>query len=447
MKKIPSVKMSPLTFLKLAKADLIGLRTQLFQQYGDFFSYRIKGKTNYYIMHPKDIKHVIYDNQDNYLLRHPLLLKTFCPFTGKGFNFNNNLIEWRRDRNTAMMAIEPSLYFSDYAKTITQIMKEELVHWQQKYKNNTYININLEIGEIIIKIVTSTLFTNLYLDSREVAELIMDISNIAKIKLYTPPLLWYFSYRNKLYYQNTIKRSRLISNEIIGKRVNSHTHWDDIIGYFMHEYSNFSQNESHKLLADHLITLVAVSYFTTTALVQWILVELSLRPEEGRKILDEIDHVIGERIPQYNDLQSLPYLSAFIKEVLRLHPTFFGIMREAQDDDIIDDVEIKKNSGIIMSIYNVHRHPEFWTNPEGFDPSRFINNALGQDNAFAYIPFGAGKRGCIGSSFSTVEAKLIIIMMLKKCRLYLLPNTKIQPYITTPLSMRPDVNEMQIKWL
>ena len=140
----------------------------------------------------------------------------------------------------------------------------------------------------------------------------------------------------------------------------------------------------------------------------------------------------------------MPYLAAVIKETLRLYPASFAIMRQAVEDDEVNGFYIPKKSGIVISVSHIHRHPDFWRNPEGFDPVRFIDNPLGQADRYAYIPFGAGERNCIGSFFSTMEVTLIIAMILQRFHIYLPPNSKIEPFITSLIAMRPNINNMHI---
>jgi len=443
MKQAPEVKMSLLTYLRLAKHDLIGLRTQIFKEYGDIAWYKVKGVKNYYLMHPDHVRHILKDNQDNYLLRHNLLPQVFCPFTGKGINFNNDLPQWHRDRSTAMTSFEPVLYFKDYAATITQQSGRMLDRWEKQYKNKQYINVEKEIGELIIDIVASTLFTNIEINSEELLALILDVIEVAKDKLYTFPLFWPFSKKKKKY-DEVRKNLKSLSKSVLTQRLNNSVHYDDLIGSFINEYKDLPESETVSHICDQIITLFSVGYFTTSALIHWIFVELSLHPEIEEKISTELSQVIGTRVPTIDDIKSLPYLSAFIKEVLRLHPTLFGVMRQAAADDLLGEYEIKKGGGIIVSVPHVHRHPDFWTNPEGFSPERFLHNALGQDNPFAYIPFGSGKRGCIGAAFSTLEATLITAMFIQRYRLYLPPNTEIKSHITTVITMCPNIKTMQL---
>ena len=218
--------------------------------------------------------------------------------------------------------------------------------------------------------------------------------------------------------------------------------WDDILNHYIDEYRHLPTEIQVKKLTDQLMSLFSVGYFTTYSLISWILVEMSLNPHIEQRITEEVKQVLGGGLPNYNDIGSLNYLSLVIKESLRLHPSVFAIMRETSENDVIGDYFIQRNSGVTLSTYHIHRHRDFWHAPEKFDPERFRNNPLGQNNRFAYIPFGGAQRRCPGASFSSLEVTIVIALLVQQFNLSLLPNTTVQPHITTLLTMNPNVHHM-----
>src|SRR3990167_7392569 len=121
MKQAPKIKIPFLTYYRMAKHDLIGLRTKIFSEYGDIARGKVKGFVNYNIAHPDYAKHILQDNQDNYFPRHPLFREVFLPFLGvNSLVMVNNMSQWYRNRITANVSFEPRVYFNDYAHTIVQ---------------------------------------------------------------------------------------------------------------------------------------------------------------------------------------------------------------------------------------------------------------------------------------------------------------------------------------
>lgn len=445
MKLAPKVTIPLLEYYRLAIADPISLRTRIFSEYGDIAWRKLKGINSYNIAHPDYVQQILQDNQDNYLYKHPLLRSLFSPVIGaNSLVTTNDLNQWFRDRITANVSFTPAVYFQDYADTIAKLSNKMLENWKISYKNGDYININKEIGLLITAILSRTLFDE-KLDIEDYLNTIISTSEILKKKVKIPSFLWYFSPLKKEYY-HLLQHIKELANTVVSKRLANNVKYDDLLGQFLQEYKNSPKDEIINLLGNHFVAFIAVGYFTTSALIQWLLVEFSYRPEVERQIAEEVQRVIGDRLPTYKDMASLPYLSLVIKEVLRLHPTNYAILRQAIAADTIGGFYIPEKAGIAIGIYHVHRHPDFWVNPDAFIPERFHNNPVGQAHPFAYIPFSDSKRRCPAAAFSTLEAMLIITMIVQRFRLHLPENANIKPYFTTIISMRPSVKEMKLQY-
>lgn len=445
MKQVPKIKIPFSTYYRLAIHSPIDLRTKIFTEYGDIAWRKTKGIITYSMAHPEYARHILQENQDNYLYKHPILHELFSPLIGKnGLFITNDLEQWHRDRITADISFDPHVYFQDYANTIVELTSNMFEQWQTFYKNDEYIDVVKEFSVLILSIIAETLL-NEQMDMESLLKTVINVSELIKKKVHTPAVLWFFS-KSKRIYQSERDFVRRLTREIVAKKIASGLQWDDLLGHFLHEYKNLTKDECIDLLAYQVATFIAVGYFTTSALIQWILVELSKNPEIERNISQEVKDVLGDRLPTYADVPSLKYLGMVIKEVLRLHPTAFVMLKQAINSDVMDGYSIPEGAGISISTYHLHRHPDFWTNPDGFDPERFRDNPLGQTHPFAYLPFGSSKRRCPGAGFSTLEATLIIAMLVQRARLFLPPNSDVKPFLTTIISMRPNIHRMKLQY-
>lgn len=439
--------MSTLSYLKQAIHTPIALRTKIFEQYGDIAAKTTHGTTIFYFAHPLYAQFILEEHQDNYLYRNPLLAKAFSPFIGKnGIFITNDLAQWYKDRLIAKMSFEAKVYYNDYSKTIGNLCNQMLAEWEEKVADTALMNVEEELDKLIIGIVIDTLFQHFDLvNVEEFAKFVPKIVDLIKRKMqFIIKPLWCFTAAGRKY-EEGINYFRNTAKELVRQRLKGKKEWDDLLGHFIHEYRYLNEENIIETLANHVATFLAVGYFTTASLVHWILVMLSLYPHVEREVYAESIRVLGSRDPEYKDLSSLPYLSAVIKETLRLHPSSHTIMRQALNDDEINGYFIPKDTGIILSVSHVHRHNDFWDNPDGFDPLRFIDNPLGQTNRFAYIPFGLGKRNCIASTFSNLEAMMAVSMIVRRFRISLPPHTDVQPFTTTLVSNRPNVRYMWVK--
>ena len=155
---------------------------------------------------------------------------------------------------------------------------------------------------------------------------------------------------------------------------------------------------------------------TTALTLAWAMYETSKNPEAAARIRAEGEAVYGDRAPTAADYSSLSYTRAVIQETMRLYPPIWGLMRTASKPDEIDGKEIKAGDRIMMFAYGVHHDPKYWDDPEAFKPERFMGDAVKKRVPYTYLPFGGGKRSCIGGAMSQVENTLALSILLRRFR-------------------------------
>ena len=156
---------------------------------------------------------------------------------------------------------------------------------------------------------------------------------------------------------------------------------------------------------------------TTALTLAWALYELSKKPEAAERIRAEGAQVYGDREPTSADYGSLAYTRAVIQETMRLYPPIWGLIRVAEKADEIGGKEIKPGDRIVLFAYGTHHSAKYWEEPESFKPERFMGDAAKKRKPYTYIPFGGGKRSCIGGAMSQVENTLALSILLRRFRL------------------------------
>ncbi len=141
----------------------------------------------------------------------------------------------------------------------------------------------------------------------------------------------------------------------------------------------------------------------------------------------EVDGVLAGRSATAEDLPKLPYAKQVIQESMRLYPPVWGLARMTAADDQIGDVTIPAGAPVLLSQFVTHRHRSFWDNPEGFDPDRFLPERSEGRHPYAYFPFGAGPRICIGNHFALIESVLILATVTSGWSLNLIPGRPVVP--------------------
>ena len=159
-------------------------------------------------------------------------------------------------------------------------------------------------------------------------------------------------------------------------------------------------------LRDQIITLLVAGHETVSVTLSWAIHRLTQQPETLARLQDEVSFLTGPVTPA--DLPKLGYATQVIRETLRLYPPVWSIPREAAEDDELDGYAVRKGTLVFVGTMFTHQHPEFWDAPQSFDPDRFEEAQIAKRHPYAWYPFGAGPRACIGEAFALQEATLIL---------------------------------------
>ena len=186
---------------------------------------------------------------------------------------------------------------------------------------------------------------------------------------------------------------------------------------------------------DEVIGFFIAGHETVSSCLTWTWYLLSKNPDCQRRVKAEVDEVLGDRTPTIEDVPKLQYIQNVLLEALRLYPPIFVLMRNAREDDEIGGYHIPAGENVVLCPYMTHRHPDFWENPEGFDPDRFTPERVEGLHRMAYFPFSGGPRKCIGNDFAMLEMPLVVAMVAQRYRLNLVPGWPVVP--EPAISLRP----------
>lgn len=197
----------------------------------------------------------------------------------------------------------------------------------------------------------------------------------------------------------------------------------------------------NKQLRDDLMTMLIAGHETTAAVLTWALFELARNPEIMKQAQEEIDRVVGDRTPTYQDIKDVKFLRLIVAETLRMYPEPPLLIRRARTEDYLPkgggrEATVIRGMDIFMAVYSIHRDERFWPEPDKFDPMRFTRpyknpdipawegfdparwegklypNEVAAD--FAFLPFGGGARKCVGDEFAILEATVTLAMVLRR---------------------------------
>jgi cytochrome P450 len=178
---------------------------------------------------------------------------------------------------------------------------------------------------------------------------------------------------------------------------------------------------SEEQLGDEVATMILAGHETTGTALFWALYLLALDPTTQDELAAEVAGANGSL-----DIERLKFTRAVIDETMRLYPPAFLIARAAAAPDTIAGMPVKKKDVVLIAPWLLHRHEKLWRDPNAFIPQRFMPGAAPPDR-FAYLPFGAGARVCIGAHFALVEATLALARIIGTFRVELLDKEPVLP--------------------
>jgi cytochrome P450 len=196
----------------------------------------------------------------------------------------------------------------------------------------------------------------------------------------------------------------------------------DLLSMFiqMNEDDDAENKLTDEQLLQETVSLFQGGFDTSSGTLSWVFYLLLRHPQIVQKLLAEYDSVLGSASASTETVSQLNYTHHVIQETMRLYPSATGVARMAVEKDTIDGIEIPEKALVYTSFYAVHRRPDFWESPLEFRPERFEKEEA-VSHQFAYIPFAAGPRMCIGDQFALFEMRLTIAALLRRYQFTLDP--------------------------
>ena len=221
-------------------------------------------------------------------------------------------------------------------------------------------------------------------------------------------------------------------NAVIADRLAHPTDSADLLNVLLR-----SDNGSwpRKRVRDEALTFMLAGHETTANAMSWFWYLMALNPDARTRMLAEVDSVLAGRRPSAHDLAHLPWTTACVQESQRYFSAVWVLAREAVDDDVIAGHHVRAGTTVIIPIHHIHHDARWWPHPEEFEPARFVGDAVKVRPRSAYLPFGGGRRMCIGQSFALMEMVLMAAIMSQRFTFDLRPGHPVE--LEATLTLRP----------
>jgi cytochrome P450 len=420
------------------KADTLATFVKGWRAYGDCVRFPGVGPffPFYFFAHPDHVGYVLKGNFRNFE-RPEYLNKKFRLVVGNGLVTTNGEA-WQRQRKMA----EPSFKkerISKLAGTMTEVTDRMLDEWEDKARRDQPVEVQSEFMRLILGILTKALFgVDMSGDAAAIEGSVATQAKYLNDRLNSPVDI---PPGVPIPANRRFQAARGVLNGIVDKTIRSRRasaeEGNDLLSTILKAHDEKTGQPIDDAQArDELKTLLIAGHETTAATLAWCFYVMSLHPFAEERVRAEHAEVLGGRTPNFDDVESLPYSRMVLDETLRLYPPLWLLGRMPLEDDSIGGFKVPKGSSVMISPYITHRHPDFWENPEAFDPERHTPEKVEARERYSYIPFGGGPRGCIGFPFAMPEMHIVLAMVMNRFRLNLVPGHPVIPESAISLRMK-----------
>ncbi len=395
--------------------------------YGDIVRLRLGPRTAFALFHPDHIYHVFVKHRDNYT-KQSRGFKKLRHVVGNGL-ITSEGNSWLRQRRLLQPAFNaPKL--AAFAAPMVAATQEMSQSWESAARSGQSIDVADEMMRLTMRIVGETLLgTDVTGEASDVGAALSLVIDEMSRRIHSP---WNFRERlpvaRNRRYERAIERLDKSVQLIIDQHRTRPAEREDVLTMLMAARDEETGTQmSDKQLRDEVMTFFLAGHETTAKALTWTFYLLSQHVGVRARLQREVDSVLAGRSATAEDLPKLPYAKQVIQESMRLYPPVWGLARMTAADDQIDDVTIPAGAPVLLAQYVTHRHRTFWENPEGFDPDRFLPERSEGRHPYAYFPFGAGPRICIGNHFALIESVLILATVTSRWSLNLIPGRPVIP--------------------
>lgn len=443
----PSRLMSSLWVVRMGR-DILGSMDKLAATYGDVTLLRV-GRQSVVILRGAEVsRHVLVTAQDTY--HKGPMFETLRPLLGEGLVTSSGET-WRKSRRL-VQPLFAKRFLGEYADHMSAAADSALNDWQRIWPAGRTVDLNEEILHVGLDTVGRALATHDFGATNhnfgkamvgalhEVGEINRNprvlfgqgfrrSSTVKAAKLATPR-------RWSRYLRETETVSRMIE-ELIDKRLKEGSQdYDDLLSLLIDARDEETGEPfSRQQVIDEVKTFIAAGHETTAHGLTWMFYLLAKNPDAEARLHQELADVLEGRIPTAEDAANLHWLAACFQEAMRVYPPVWQIPRIAGEHDEIQGYRIPKGARVLVSIWATHRDPAIYPDPERFDPERWMGDAPKERPRFSYLPFGGGKRACVGQGFALLNAQILGAMMAQRFRFTSASDAPVQ--LDPTITLRP----------
>ncbi len=399
-----------------------------------------------FFVHPEQVRHVLQLRHENYG-KQTRGFEQLRIFLGNGLLTSEGSF-WLRQRRIAQPAFHKQR-LAAFAGAMARAGEDLVDRWLAD-RSTEIVDVSRDMMRVTLRIVSETLLgRDVSGEADAVGHAITELLENVQARMATPvdlPLHWPTRI-NRQYHRAAAVVDDVVNGVIAERRARPNREGGDLLQMLIDARDEETgEGMSDRQLRDEAVTLFIAGHETTANALAWTFHLLSLHPGVRRQLRDELDRVLSGRLPTIDDLPKLEWTRMIVHEAMRLYPPAWIVGRNVIEDDEVHGWFVPGGTLAFVAPMLTHRHPDFWDDPEGFDPERFSPARSAGRPAYAYFPFGGGPRQCIGNNFALMEAQLLLATIARRVDLDHLPGMRVEPEPlvtlrpnggTLPMRLRP----------
>ena len=400
-------------------AGTLELLRELADTYGDVVHFKLLGSDYYLLNNPHDIEDVL-ARQAQAMARDEYI-GTLARTLGNGLLTRDGEL-WRRQRKLMAQAFTPRR-IRDYGETMVAVTDRALQSGLD-HRGGEVVNLHATMSGITMEVVAAVLF-GAAISSEQVELVAATMETLNEYYANSPEVLlmlpsWVPTPLNRRV-NAAVERLDAVIYSIIAQRRRAAEPRHDLLDTLLTALDEGGAGMSDQQLRDEVTTLFLAGHETTALALAHTIYLLAKHPQIERRLVAELDEVLGGRLPTVEDAAALRYTRQVIDEAMRLYPPAWTTGREVVREVEIAGYRIPPGAQVLTSQWVVHRDPRFFPDPEAFDPDRWLPERAKLLPRYAYFPFGGGPRVCIGNHFALLEATLVLAVLMQRHHFELLP--------------------------
>ncbi|MER7007256.1 cytochrome P450 [Dactylosporangium sp. NPDC000555] len=419
--------------LVIMSRDRLGMLTSAAAKYGDAAWLPVGHKALYCFNHPDHARRVLADNAANY--RKGIGLVHARRALGDGLLTSEGEL-WRKQRKV----IQPAFQSRRIAAQAEAVAQEaaKFVARLRSHAGAGPVNVVTELTQLTLGVLGRTLLdTDLgaFDDLGESFAAVQDQAMFELASLSAVPM--WIPLPHQLRFRRARKHLQRVVDQLAAASRGGTGGRDDVLSRLVVSAGQEPDPGTGRMrLRDELVTLLLAGHETTASTLGWMLHLLDRNPAAWERLHAEAVEVLGDGLPAYEDLHRLRFASMVVEETMRLYPPVWLLPRQAIDADEVGGYHVPAGADVLVSPYVLHRDARFWPEPDRFDPQRFDPDRQTGRPRYAYIPFGAGPRFCVGNHLGMMEAVFVTALLARDVRLTTVPGYRVVPEPMLSLRIR-----------